>query len=112
MCAHSGSRVQRRGRDAHSLWRFLLGIGVSLMCYILLAEAVHVSSLGDGEKWSESIAKDQDRGGGCHNQVGCQLQGAAHSLFVMTHVLFFLMVTFPADSLAFVFQLRTRGSEG
>lgn len=124
MCAHSDSRVQRGGRDAHSSWKFPLGtdasvacyIDPSLVCYILLAEAVRVSSLGDDEKWAEFIAKGGDRGGGYHNQVSCQLQGAeggssfaAHLLLVMfmCSLLPILMVTFPTDSLAFVFQLKT-----
>lgn len=86
---------------------------MSLVCYSLLVEAVHTPSLGDGEKQAESIAKDGDRGGECRNHVNSPSQGAeevssfaAHLLLVKPHVFFVLMVSFPADSLAFVFQLR------
>jgi len=47
---------------------------VSLVCYIILAEAVLMSSLDDDAKWAESHCQGlESEEVGCHGHTGCQL---------------------------------------
>lgn len=82
MFAHSGSGVQREDRNAQTCSLMLrLGVDASLVCFMVLAEAAHMSSQGGDRNGQTPTAKDGDRGGEDRRHVGVSYRGLGASSF-------------------------------